>query len=197
MKCVYSNQRSCRYCNMDAPHWRWLNEWRKGLTAISQECCEQYWTSSGDSTRQSSSYMATYHPSRKLSKLDEPDTRDTAGEVGTRSWVMYFCGTLYMHEQSQDVQLEPTYSRSVPRQNVALRFSRKQWTLGRCGERGSGISGLWSWHEDDDDDDEEEEDCIWATNFSAQHRTCYTEKVMHPTYFECSKKYKQHDNTVG
>ena len=28
---------------------------------------------------------ATYHPSRKLSKLDEPDMQDTAGEVGTNS----------------------------------------------------------------------------------------------------------------
>ena len=26
----------------------------------------------------SSSYTATYHPSRKLSKLDEPDMQDTA-----------------------------------------------------------------------------------------------------------------------
>ena len=34
---------------------------------------------------QSSSCTATYHPSRKLSKLDEPDMRDTAGEVGTSS----------------------------------------------------------------------------------------------------------------
>ena len=32
---------------------------------------------------QNSSCTATYHPSRKLSKLDEPDMRDTAGEVGT------------------------------------------------------------------------------------------------------------------
>ena len=47
---------------------------RKSLTAITQECCEQYWTSPGDSTPQSSSYKATYHPSRKLSKLDEPGT---------------------------------------------------------------------------------------------------------------------------
>ena len=28
---------------------------------------------------------ATYHPSRKLSKLDETDMRDTAKEVGTNS----------------------------------------------------------------------------------------------------------------
>ena len=34
---------------------------------------------------QSSSYTATYHPSRKLSKLDEPDMQDTAEEVGTSS----------------------------------------------------------------------------------------------------------------
>ena len=34
---------------------------------------------------QSSSCMVTYHPSRKLSKLDEPGMRDTAGEVGTSS----------------------------------------------------------------------------------------------------------------
>ena len=36
---------------------------------------------------QSSSCTATYHPSRKLSKLDEPDMQDTAGEVGTSSFV--------------------------------------------------------------------------------------------------------------
>ena len=34
---------------------------------------------------QNSSYTATYHPSRKLSKLDEPDMQDTAGEAGMRS----------------------------------------------------------------------------------------------------------------
>ena len=37
------------------------------------------------STPQSSSCTATYHPSRKLSKLDELDMCDTAGEVGTNS----------------------------------------------------------------------------------------------------------------
>ena len=34
---------------------------------------------------QNSSCTATYHPSGKLSKLDEPDMRDTAGEVRTNS----------------------------------------------------------------------------------------------------------------
>ena len=36
-----------------------------------------------------SSCMATYHPSWKLSKLDEPDTWDTAGEVG--GWAHEWC----------------------------------------------------------------------------------------------------------
>ena len=39
----------------------------------------------GGITPQSSSYTATYHPSRKVSKLDEPDMQDSAGEVGTSS----------------------------------------------------------------------------------------------------------------
>ena len=34
---------------------------------------------------QSTNYTATYFPSRKLSKLDEPDMRDTAREAGTSS----------------------------------------------------------------------------------------------------------------
>ena len=42
-------------------------------------------TGTGGNTPQSSSYTATYHQSRKLSKLDEPDMQDTAGEVGTSS----------------------------------------------------------------------------------------------------------------
>ena len=111
---VSSKKRSCRYCYMDAPHGRWLNGWRKSLAAIIQECCEQYWTSPWDSTPQNSSYTATYHPSRKLSKLDEQDMRDTAGEVGMDSWVMYSCRPFHMDVQRQDVQLEPTYSSSVP-----------------------------------------------------------------------------------
>ena len=59
--------------------------WRKSLTAITQECCEQYKRNLGGSTQKSSSCTATYHISQKLSKLDEPDMRETAGEAGTNS----------------------------------------------------------------------------------------------------------------
>ena len=46
---------------------------------------EHYWTTPGSSTPQSSSCTVTSHPSWKLSKLDESDMRDTAGEVGKNS----------------------------------------------------------------------------------------------------------------
>ena len=59
-----------------------------------------------------------------------------------------------MDEQRQDVQLEPTYSSSVLIQDVALRICQKRWTVGRCGERGSGLSMLIAQHDDDDDDDD-------------------------------------------
>ena len=39
----------------------------------------------GGNTQQDSSYIATNHPSQKLSKLDEQDMQDTAGEVGASS----------------------------------------------------------------------------------------------------------------
>ena len=37
---------------------------------------------------------AIYHPSRRLSNLDEPDMQDTVGEVGTNSLVTYSCGSV-------------------------------------------------------------------------------------------------------
>ena len=56
-----------------------------------------------------------------------------------------------MDEQRQDNQLEPTYTSSVPIRDVALKTYRKRWTIGRSGERGSGISALIVRHDDDDD----------------------------------------------
>ena len=52
------------------------------------------------------------------------------------------------NEQRQDVQFEPTYNSSVPIRDVAQRIYRKQWTIGRCAERGSGISVLIARHDD-------------------------------------------------
>ena len=55
-----------------------------------------------------------------------------------------------MDDQKQDDQPEPTYSSSVSIRDVTLKTCRKQWTIGRGGERGSGISVLMARHDDDD-----------------------------------------------
>ena len=65
---------------------------------------------------------------------------------------MYSYGLLHIAEQKQGDQLEPTYSSSVRIQGVALRTSRKRWTMGRGGEKVSGTSVLMARQDDDDDD---------------------------------------------
>ena len=52
---------------------------------ITQEYCEQLWTSPGGNTPQSTNHTATYLQSRKLSKLDEPDMQISPGEAGMSS----------------------------------------------------------------------------------------------------------------
>ena len=122
------------------------------MYAITQECWEQYWTSPGDNTPQDTNNTATFPPSRKLYKLDEPDTQDTAGEARTNSSVMYSYGPPHMAKQKQDDQLEHTYSSDVRIWDVTLKTCHKRWMIGRSGERGSGISVLAARHDDDDDD---------------------------------------------
>ena len=132
---------------MDALLGRYQNGWRKSLTAITQKCCEQYWTSLGGNTPQNTNYKATYLPPRKLSKLDEPDIQDTAGEAGTSSYVMYSYGPPHMDEQKQYAHLKHTYSSYVRMRDVALKTCQRRWTIGRSGERGSGISVLAARHD--------------------------------------------------
>ena len=57
-----------------------------------------------------------------------------------------------MDEQRQYDQLEPTYNSTVPIRDVTLKTWRKQWTIGRGGERGSGLSVLMARRDDDDND---------------------------------------------
>ena len=67
---------------------------------------------------------------------------------------MYSYGPLHMAKQKQDDQLELTYSSYVKIQDVTLKTCQRRWTIGKSGERGSGISVLAAWHDDDDDDDD-------------------------------------------
>ena len=67
---------------------------------------------------------------------------------------MYSYGPHHMAKQKQDDQLEHTYSSSVRIRDLALKTCQRRWTIGRSGERGSGISVLAARHDDDDDDDD-------------------------------------------
>ena len=58
-------------------------KWLEKKLDDNYECWEQYWISPGGNTPQSTNNTATCLSSRKLSKLDEPDTQDTAGEAET------------------------------------------------------------------------------------------------------------------
>ena len=58
-----------------------------------------------------------------------------------------------MAAQKQGDQLERTFSSYVRIQDVVLKTYLGRWTIGRSGERGSGISVLPARYDDDDDDD--------------------------------------------
>ena len=58
----------------------------------------------------------------------------------------------HMAGQKQDDQLEHTFSSYVRMRDVALKTCQRRWTIGKSGERGSGISVLAARHDDDDDD---------------------------------------------
>ena len=68
------------------------------------------------------------------------------------TYIFYSCRHLHMEKQMQDFLLKPTYISSVPIQDIALRTYQKQWTIGRCGERGLDISVLIARHDDDAND---------------------------------------------
>ena len=61
---------------------------------------------------------------------------------------MYSYGPPHMAGQKQDNQLEHTFSSYVRIRDVALKTYQRRWTIGRSGERGSGISVLVAWHDD-------------------------------------------------
>ena len=58
-----------------------------------------------------------------------------------------------MAVQKQDDQYEHTFSNYVRIRDVVQKTCLRRWTIGKSGERGSGISVLLARHHDDDDDD--------------------------------------------
>ena len=64
---------------------------------------------------------------------------------------MYSYGSPHTAAQKQDDQHERTFSSYVRIQVVVLKTYLGWWTIGRSGERGSGISVLPARYDDDDD----------------------------------------------
>ena len=61
-------------------------------------------------------------------------------------------GPPHMVGQKQDNQHEHTFSSYVRIRDVTLKTCQRRWTIGKSGERGSGISVLMARHDDNDDD---------------------------------------------
>ena len=55
-----------------------------------------------------------------------------------------------MIEHKQDDQLEHTFNSNVRIRDVALKTCQRRRTIGRIGDKGSGISVLVARHDDDD-----------------------------------------------
>ena len=68
---------------------------------------------------------------------------------------MYSYGPPHMAEQKQDDQLEHTFSNFLRIRDVVQKTCQRRWTIGKSGERGSGISVLPARHDYDEDDDED------------------------------------------
>ena len=65
-----------------------------------------------------------------------------------------------MAVQKQDDQHEHTIRNYVRIRDVVQSTCRRWWTIGKRGERGSGISVLPARHDDDDDDDGDDDDIL-------------------------------------
>ena len=63
---------------------------------------------------------------------------------------MFSYGPPHMAEQKLGNQLRPTYRSSVRIRDIALRTCQKWWTIGKSGERESGISMLVARQDDHD-----------------------------------------------
>ena len=97
---------------------------------------------------------------------------------------MYSYGSPHTAAQKQDDQHERTFSSYVRIQVVVLKTYLGRWTIGRSGERGSGISVLPARY--DDDDDSFSHQCHWFYNcchtfvifFQGKHFWIYEGKLI-------------------
>ena len=94
----------------------------------------------------------TQPPIIKLSKLDELDMQDIAGEVRTTSLGMYSCGPPHTDELRLDDQLEPLYSSSVSIEDITWKtphpteMDDRDWWRKRGREICAVSVTWWWWH---------------------------------------------------
>ena len=79
-----------------------------------------------------------------------PTRHQLYGHLPPITKVMYSYGHPHMAVQKQDVQHEHTFSNCVRIRDVVQKTCQRRWTIGKSGERGSGISVLSARHDDDD-----------------------------------------------
>ena len=96
MKCSFFQAAVVWILLYECTTWTLTKRLEKKLDDNYTRMLEQYWTSPGSNNTQGTKYTATCLPPRKLSKLDELDMQDTAGEAGMSSQVMYSYGPPHM-----------------------------------------------------------------------------------------------------
>ena len=79
--------------------------------------------------------MATYHPSRKPSKLYEEDMRKIVGGAKKNSNVTFSYGPFHTDVHEYDNQLELIFSSFVQTQGVSRKTYWKQWMIEIDGMR--------------------------------------------------------------
>ena len=72
-------------CRIDTAVWMHYMDANKTAGEDARRQLHQNAASNLEQVLAATPYTTTWLPSRKLSKLDEPDMRDTAGEAGTSS----------------------------------------------------------------------------------------------------------------
>ena len=119
---------------------------------------------------------------------------------------MYSYGSPHMAAQKQDDQLERTFSSYVRIQDVVLKTYLGRWTIGRSGERGSGISVLPARYDDDDDIWEREDDSdnqivifrcrnrlIWMNAIFHNHHHHHIMEVPWCSRYRCRNWTRRHE----
>ena len=82
------------------------------------------------------------------------ETYVTANNSTNNKVVFSIFPITHMAVQKQGDQHEHTFSNYMRIRDVVQKTCLRRWTIGKSGERGSGISVLVARHDDDDDDDD-------------------------------------------